>query len=233
MSVKEHFLGINKQFTEIIEASFDADKEARISISFQFVDDLCLWESTLDKSTDTTILVSAINELELGFQAIVSGRYRYAFVAQRYFLEQILRFIYLSTNELHLRHWKLGMRDISWGSLIDNENGVFSKVFIRAFFPEVDEDGGQFSSLSSKLYRESSEFVHGNFEKISTISTQIEYQPDMLLKWIEYMETSKLIVHFLLFMRFSKDFSTEDNVNFEAMAQEELCGIDGFNCLFQ
>jgi hypothetical protein len=87
--------------------------------------------------------------------------------------------------------------------------------------------------LSSKLYRESSEFVHGNFEKITTISSQVKCQPEMLAKWIEYMETSKLIVHFLLFMRFSKDLKPEDAINFETMAQEELCGIDGFGCLFQ
>jgi hypothetical protein len=233
MSVKEHFLEINEKFSGIIESSFGSDMEAKLSGAFQFVDDVSLWKSTLDKTTDTTILTSAINELELGFQAVVSGQYRYAFIAQRYFLEQVLRFVYLSTNELHLRHWKLGMRDISWKSLVDDEKGVFSKEFIRAFFTDVEEDGKQFSLLSSKLYRESSEFVHGNFDKITSISDQIKYQPDILRQWIEYMETSKLIVSFLLFMRFSKDFNSEDIVNFETIAQEELCGIDGFNCLFQ
>jgi len=83
------------------------------------------------------------------------------------------------------------------------------------------------------LYRESSEFVHGNFEKVHAMPDQIKYQPEMLKKWLEYMETSKLIALFLLFMRFSKDLSQDDISKVEAMAQDELCGIDGFNCLFQ
>lgn len=233
MNVKEYFLGINNKIGEIIETSFDEGDDAKLTHLFQFIDDLSEWESILNKTTDTTLLISAIKEFELGFQAVLSGQYRYAFIAQRYFVEQISRFIYLSTNELHLRHWKLGMRDVAWGSLIDKENGVFSKVFIRAFFPDVEQEGMQFISLSSKLYRESSEFVHGNFEKVNAMPDNIEYQPDMLEKWLEYMETGKLIAIFLLFMRFAKDLSSDDLVKIETMAQDELCGIDGFNCLFQ
>ena len=57
-------------------------------------------------------------------------------------------------------------------------------------------------------------------------------QADMLDKWLEYMETGKLIAIFLLFMRFSKDFSVSDLAKIETMAQDELCGIDGFESLF-
>lgn len=233
MKVKEYFLEINNKIGGIIEASFDAGNDIKLTDLFQFTDDLTLWEDILNKKTDTTLLISAIKEFELGFQAALSGQYRYAFMAQRYFVEQLSRFIYLSTNELHLRHWKLGMRDVAWGSLIDKENGVFSKVFIRAFFSDVEGEGIRFIALSSKLYRESSEFVHGNFEKVNAMPDNIEYQPDMLEKWLEYMETGKLIAVFLLFMRFAKDLSNDDISMLETMAQEELCGIDGFNCLFQ
>ncbi|MEW5056090.1 MAG: hypothetical protein AB1Y25_00520 [Cycloclasticus sp.] len=233
MNVKEYFLGINNTVGKIIKTSFESGGDAKLTDLFQFIDDLTKWESILSKTVDTTILISATKEFELGFQAVLSGQYRYAFIAQRYFVEQMARFIYLSTNELHLRHWKLGMRDVSWGSLIDNENGVFSKVFIRAFCPDVEEEGIRLTSLSSALYRESSEFVHGNFEKVNAMPDQIEYQSEMLEKWLEYMETGKLIALFLLFMRFSKDLNSADISEIESMAQDELCGIDGFSYLFQ
>ena len=232
MKVKDYFIGINNKIEAIIEASFASGNIGKLNDLFQLVDELSTWESMLNKTTDTTLLISAIKEFELGFQAVLSGQYRYAFIAQRYFIEQIARFIYLSTNELYLRHWKLGIRDVSWSCLIDKENGVFSKVFIRAFFPDVEGEGVQFISLSSKLYRESSEFVHGNFEKVNVMPDQIEFQADMLDKWLEYMETGKLIAIFLLFMRFSKDFSVSDLAKIETMAQDELCGIDGFESLF-
>ncbi|MDT3321935.1 hypothetical protein Q4Q52_19565 [Shewanella sp. SP1S2-4] len=233
MNVKEYFVGLNNNIAEIIETSFESKNGNDLSDMFQFVDELSIWESILNKTTDTTLLISAIKEFELGFQAVLSGQYRYAFIAQRYFIEQITRFIYLSTNELHLRHWKLGIRDVSWGSLIDNENGVFSKVFIRAFFQGIEDEGGNFISLSSKMYRESSEFVHGNFDKINILPEKIAFQGDMLERWLEYMETGKLIAMFLLFMRFSKDLDASDLAKLEAMASDELCGIDGFECLFQ
>ncbi|MFV7771788.1 hypothetical protein [Shewanella marisflavi] len=229
---KEHFLSLNNQFGQVIEDSFSSERGAKLIELFQFSDDLNIWPELLQDRTDCTILISAIQEFELGFQAIVSGQYRYSFIAQRYFLEQICRFIYLSTNELHLRHWKLGLRDISWGSLVDKENGIFSKVFIRAFFSEVEAEGEHLITIASKLYRESSEFIHGNFSKIEELPKSIEFNASLLERWIDFMETIKFLSIFLLFMRFSKDIEPHDINKIEEMAKEELGGIIEFNLLF-
>ena len=139
---------------------------------------------------------------------------------------------YLSTNELYLRQWKLGLREIAWGSLVDKENGIFSKTFIRAFFSEVESEGEHMIKLVSSLYRESSEFIHGNFTKIIDVSSQIEFKPELLKAWLEFMETSKFVSTFLLFMRFSKDCKREDIQKLEDLAKDELGGIEGFNILF-
>lgn len=229
---KEHFSNLNQQFGEVIDESFSSEHGAKLIELFQFSEDLNVWVDLLNDGTDRTILISAIQEFELGFQAVVSGQYRYSFIAQRYFLEQICRFIYLSTNELHLRHWKLGLRDISWGALIDNENGIFSKVFIRAFYPEIEAEGSHLITIASKLYRESSEFIHGNFNKIEELPNSIELNSSLLEKWIDFMETSKFIALFLMFMRFSKDIDNQDMHRIEEMAKEELSGIEEFNFLF-
>jgi hypothetical protein len=229
---KEHFSKLNQKFGEVIESSFSSKHESKLSELFLFSDDLNTWVDMLNGKTDTTILISALQEYELGFQAVVSGQYRYAFIAHRYFLEQICRFIYLSTNELHLRYWKLGLRDISWGSLVDKENGIFSKVFIRAFYPEVDSEGEHMIALVSKLYRESSEFIHGNFNKIEELPTNIQFSQALLERWLDFTETSKFVSLFLLFMRFSKDLDSGSIQKIEEMAKEELSGIEEFNLLF-
>lgn len=229
---KEHFTSLNNQFLQVIENSFSSEHAQRLVELFQFSDDLNIWTDLLKDGTDCTILVSAIQEFELGFQAVVSGQYRYSFIAQRYFLEQICRFIYLSTNELHLRHWKLGLRDISWGSLTDKENGIFSKSFIRAFYPEVESEGEHLVTIASKLYRESSEFIHGNFNKIEKLPTTIEFNISLLDSWIEFMETSRFVALFLLFMRFSKNINHHNISKVEEMAKDELSGIVEFNLLF-
>jgi len=232
INCKEHFTNLNHQFSEVIDESFSSDYSGKLIEIFQLSEDLNVWVDLLDNGMDLTILISAIQEFELGFQAVVSGQYRYSFIAQRYFIEQICRFIYLSTNELHLRHWKLGLRDISWGSLIDSDNGILSKVFIRAFYPEIAEEGTHFIKIASKLYRESSEFIHGNFNKIEELPNSIELNYSLLGKWIDFMETSKFITQFLLFMRFSKDIGRQEIHRIEEMAKEELGGIEEFNLLF-
>jgi len=229
---KEHFSALNHKFSAVIESSFSSEKSPKISELFQFIDDLNTWHEILQGKEDTTILLSAIKEYEFSFQAVLNGQYRYAFIAQRYFLEQVCRFIYLSTNELHLRHWKLGLRDISWGSLVEKENGVFSKIFIRAFYDEVEDEGEHMIALSSKLYRESSEFIHGNFEKISGMPDKINFDVKLLEKWLDFVETSKFVALFLLLVRFSKEFDAEELRKIEDMTKEELGGIEEFNLLF-
>lgn len=229
---KEHFANLNRKIGRVIDESFASEHGATLTELFQFSEDLNVWLELLSDRTDRTILVSAVQEFELGFQAVVGGQYRYAFIAQRYFLEQICRFIYLSTNELHLRHWKLGLRDISWGALADKENGILSKVFIRAFYPEVEVEGEHLITIASKLYRESSEFIHGNFNKLEELPSNIEFNSSLVARWIDFMGTCKLVALFLLFMRFSKDIDKQNIARIEDMAKEELGGIEEFNLLF-
>lgn len=230
---KTHFSTLNQEFSNVIEQSFSSEKSVKITELFQFIDDLNVWYELLESKEDTTILISAIKEYEFGFQAALNGQYRYAYAAQRYFLEQICRFIYLSTNELHLRHWKLGIRDISWASLIDEEDGIFSKVFIRAFYDEVEEEGKHMISLSSKLYRETSEFIHGNFSKVTVMPSKINFDETLLDKWLDFVETSKFLTVFLLSVRFSKGLNSSELNLIEDMVKDELGGIEEFNILFE
>ena len=229
---KEHFTDLNTEFSNVIDQSFSSTQSARIAELFQFIDDLKTWYEILKPQQDTTILLSAIKEFEFSFHAVLNGQYRYSFIAQRYFIEQICRFIYLSTNEFHLRLWKLGLKDVSWTSLVDDENGLFSKIFIRAFYEEVENEGKHMKSISSKLYRETSEFIHGNFLKISAMPEKIDFDEALLKRWLDSVETTKLVTLFLLLVRFSKDLDSEELGAIEVMAKEELGGIEEFGLIF-
>lgn len=229
---KIHFSILNDMYREVIEQSFKSKHEAQLSEKFQFTEDLALWCKILSKHTDATLLISALQEYELGFQAAVSGQYRYAFVSNRYFIEQICKFIYLSSNELHLRQWKDGLRDISWNSITDNDSGIFSVNYIRAFYSEIDTEGKHILQLVSALYRETSEFVHGNFSKIDILPQKIEFKEELLEKWLTNVGTAKFIALFLLCMRFSKDLDQSELGSLKDSMREELCGIVEFNPLF-
>lgn len=229
---KEHFNVLNTRCYDVIEESFSSGNALKISELFQYSEDLLIWYEILKDEVDTTILLSAIREYEYSFQAALNGQYRYAYLSQRYFLEQVCRFIYLSTNELHLRHWKRGLRDVSWGSLVDENEGIFSKIFIRAFYEEVEDEGKHISALSAKLYREASEFIHGNYQKISGLPDDIKYDDALLDNWLNIVETSKFVSLFLLMVRFSKDLNVDDLQKIEETVREELGGIEDFVVLF-
>ena len=126
----------------------------------------------------------------------------------------------------------MGLKDIAWGSLIDKDNGIFSKTFIRAFYNEVEGEGTHMITLSSKLYRETSEYIHGNFNKVVDMPAQLDFDPLLLNKWLEFVETSKFITVFLLTIRFSKDLSRTELVKIEDNVRDELGGIEDFNLLF-
>lgn len=219
-------------YGEVIEKSYQSPHDSKLAELFQFTEDLASWCEVLACHTDTTLLISALHEYELGFQAAVSGQYRFAFSANRYFIEQVCKFICLSSNEFHLRQWKGGYRDIPWNSIIDNDSGIFSVNFIRVFYSEIESEGKHILGLVLKLYRETSEFVHGNFLNIRVLPKNIDFDENLLKKWLDNMETAKFIVIFLLCMRFSKDLTKNDLNKLEDSIKDELCGIEEFNLLF-
>lgn len=229
---KVHFTKINEMYGEVIKHSYQSQYAAKLANMFQFSEDLNSWCEVLSHYTDTTLLISALHEFELGFQAAVSGQYRFAFSANRYFVEQVCKFIYLSSNEFHLRQWKGGFRDISWNSITDNDSGIFSVNYIRVFYSEIESEGKHIFELISKLYRETSEFVHGNFLNIRLLPKNIEFNESLLEKWLSNMETAKFVAIFLLCMRFSKGLNKKELGVLEDSIRDELCGIEEFNLLF-
>lgn len=225
---KSHFLELNQNAASVIEASFQSDERNRIAENYDLINDLSKWVEIIQGKSDVTILKSAIAEYEFSFQAALAGQYRYCFLGQRYFLEQVCRFIFLSTNELYLRHWKMGMKDVSWGSLVDIDNGIFAKIFIRAFFEEVEDEGRHMISMSTKLYRESSEFIHGNYKTITTDARANGFNEGLLSSWLDAIESSKFVALFLLMMRFSKELKKEELAKIEESVRDELGGIEAF-----
>jgi hypothetical protein len=59
---KEHFSKLNQKFGEVIESSFSSKHESKLSELFLFSDDLNTWVDMLNGKTDTTILISALQE---------------------------------------------------------------------------------------------------------------------------------------------------------------------------
>lgn len=109
------------------------------------------------------------------------GQYRQAHVSLRLFLELSLCSVLFSAHEIDTRRWLQGKKDSNWASIISNETGVFSKQFVGVFFEDMKEFGVQYRTLAEKLYRECSEYVHGNRHSFNGIDAEISFNKMQLM----------------------------------------------------
>lgn len=88
------------------------------------------------------------------------GFYKEAIITLRQFLEHMLFAIFLSTNDYKYRLWKIGQYDMSWTQIMDGQNGVFGKEYIRVYAQDINEERNiELLTIAKNIYRECSEFV--------------------------------------------------------------------------
>ena len=121
-----------------------------------------------------------------------------------------------------LNEWLTSHSDTSWDAIVDGENGVFSKRFIRAFFPNVVDDASAFKQLSKTLYREMSECTHGNVPNKIPLPKTIEFDEPTFLLWHEKAETLRYIANFALTARYFLAIPTNAKVAIIPIATDRL-----------
>lgn len=224
-ALHSRFTDVHNNQKSVMEQTLDSALKTDIAEAYHFIEDLNLWLDTLKERRELSLLQSAVNEYIYGLDALVRGQYRYAFVAMRYFIEQICKFTYLSANELLWHHWRMGHNDVSWAALTHEQTGIFSPSFIIAFQPDLDRQFNDFRSITCKLYREMSEFIHGNHSKNSLVSHQLSFQEGPARMWLDASENVRLLCHFLLFIRFGGCLNKNSLCRLETSLLEELGGI--------
>ena len=88
--------------------------------------------------------------LELGLFALVSGLYRQAYGSLRLAVELTAGVCWFSTHRLDLAEWQSGERDLIWKEITNDEEGVLSPRFRKAFFPELTEER-KYNGLSTYM----------------------------------------------------------------------------------
>ena len=104
-----------------------------------------------------------------------------------------------------MAEWLRGRYDTKWSSLTGDNEGVVSTRFANAFFPELKESAALYRDVALALYRELSEFVHGN--QISWRLTPSTLTHDLRLQnaWLEKLESAANVIIFSLCLRFTKE----------------------------
>lgn len=170
-------------------------------------------------------------QLESATLNLLYGMYRQAYTSLRLAFELGLGTIHFSVHKMEHKEWMQGGIDIKWAKLIDEENGIISERFSRAFFPELKESMNEFNKKSKKIYRKMSEFVHGNNETWTRSGLTIQYNHDLNKEYYElYNEVAEILI-FIMCCRYLKSFKKEQIENISGFLLEEIHHISAIRLL--
>lgn len=205
----------------------------RLNKSHSFIGDYGMWISCLESRPECTLYRRAISEYQFALLASVLGLYRQAFTSLRLCLELSLAGAYFSANELQLREWFRGDQDIRWASLKDHENGVFSTRFVRAFYEQLVDIAPQYGETAEKIYRECSEYVHGNSFTHDLLSGRLEFNENVFIDWHGKAQQIHSIIIFVLCVRYLSDLNTTIRNKLEPVILDEVGHISEIRILFE
>ena len=201
-SCEEYYKKLHASCTAVLDATFAADGDRRQAASHGFVGDIEAWAKALALRPEAELFQTGLREYQFALLALVQGQYRQAFMALRLSFELLLGGVYLSANELELRVWLRGRNDLVWGNLIDEQTGVLSKRFIGAFFEDLADKAATYRVMAQALYRECSEYVHGNPPKSARLPDGVSFSAAVFADSHEKAKSLRLVVHFCLCARY-------------------------------
>jgi hypothetical protein len=171
----------------------------------------CIFEfaSLLNDRHEREMLATVSAQLESGSINVTLGLYRQAFTSLRLAFEMGLGTIYFSVNKLDHFEWMKGNNDIKWSRLIDTQNGVLSKRFSNAFFPELTQYMEAYNERATMVYRNLSEYVHGNNGTWIKSGIVIKLNADLVKQYFSLLKSVSEIILFTLCCRYLKEIEKE------------------------
>lgn len=229
---KKYYLCLNESCNKIIEKSFLSSAAEQFCDCHNFCSDLEKWITLHESRPEVEVLKAALHEYQFSLLALVQGQYRQAYMALRLSFELALASIIFSANEFEFRMWLKGERDINWQALINADTGVFSKNFIRAFNAEMADESSQYRTIAEKVYRECSEYVHGNAFTHTSLPYEIDFIDEVFSDWQAKAKNIRLCVTFAFSSRYLLFYPREARGEIESVVMETLSHLDSIRALF-
>ncbi len=204
----ELLIGLHGRYQDIFNKTLDEemDKGLRGTV-VQTMTDLgsCICE--ISTRPEKEVFDLSIREYQYSLIAACHGSYRQAFASLRLSFELWLAAISFSGAEKELRAWRARKQDIVWNKLISKETGVLSISFVSLFCESLEEKAPHFQAISERLYRECSEYVHGNHHTHLALPDDLNYDQIIFRDWCSKVETFKLVCLFCFAFRYADIFS--------------------------
>jgi hypothetical protein len=151
---------------------------------------------------EALIFRQACREYQYSLEAVSVGKYRHAFSSLRLSFELFTAAIYFSAKQMKMHLWLQGHDDLHWATLTDNDKGVFSHNFVKAFSSELGPYRVQYSAMAKAVYRECSEYVHGNPGTHEDVSLIVGYDETRFKAFQDKASTVRLCVAFQFCARY-------------------------------
>lgn len=202
MNIEQYLKDLNLKSQEVFSTTI-ADT-SNLGKSHHFASFIGEFSEILFDENEKRMFQTVAVQLESATLNLIYGMYRQAFSSLRLAFELGLGTIHFSVHKLEHYEWMKGENDIKWSKLIDVENGIISKRFSNAFFPELNDYMEGFNSKSKSLYREMSEFVHGNNETWQKSGFSINYNEKLKNDYFSIFKSVSEILIFLMCCRYLK-----------------------------
>lgn len=222
MDCSEFYLKIHHNLQENIQTSLSSSCYTQFAGASAFIDDYGLWQKWIAEKYKVEIFSLALSEYETALLLALQSLYKQAFNSLRACLEHTLFGIQLTTNLFQYLNWKQDGRDVYWSEITDLDSGLFSSRYISVFFPELDSSSKLILELAKCVYRECSQFTHGNYGAWKTIKHPPVYSELMFKKFLDEVESIKYITEYAFFVRFIKELPKEKIVDFDSQIREYL-----------
>lgn len=201
--VAEHYSGIQARsqdaFRQLMEHQ---DLSLKFVSAHNDANELELLKELMAGRPEEHIYNLALMEYQHALNSTAFAQYRQAHVSLRLFFELSTSGILFSAHEIDAQLWLKGRKDSNWTATISNDTGIFSKYFVGAFFEEMKEFSPEYNALAGKVYRECSEFVHGNRASFDGIDAEISFNAGIVEDWLDRADTVRMLVKLAFLIRY-------------------------------
>ncbi|SAL15439.1 hypothetical protein AWB69_00726 [Caballeronia udeis] len=233
MDVVEHYRALIRNTDTVVGMMAGANGASEaLTASHNYLLDYDALKMAIAERPEASVLDSAVKEYQFALFALVSGQYRHAFGGLRLFFELMLATVQFSAHEIDYRMWAKDSKDINWSALKDAQSGVFSVNFIRAFNPGFSDCAKQYLAIAEVVYRECSEFVHGNAGTHAILPSDIEFQEEAFFSWHEKAATMRLAIIFVFSARYLNYVTKEAAERMEPIITDVLGNLPPVQAIF-
>ena len=169
---------------------------------------------------ERSIFMQACREYQYSLEAVAFGNYRHAFSSLRLAFELFTAVTYFSANQMKMHLWLQGHDDLLWSTITDSDKGVFSHNFMKAFNLPLGQYRSQYAGLAATVYRECSEYVHGNPGTHEDTMHLVAYDAKRSQSFHDKVATVRLCVLFQFVSRYLPELSTASKAAVELLVLE-------------